>query len=335
MWKNRLNNFTRTILRQIVLILLALAANLGSIAGSAAAQEAKPIYFGTPAKSVAWFPLYVAMKHGLLQKEGINLQPVVMDSRVIIPSMASKEIVYSTGLGSAMIGASKGMPIKVVMILGGKTHLVLVTRSEIASLRELKGKTIGVTRPGSDVHRMLNLVTKSVGMDTNEVKVLGVGDLANRVNALRRKLVDGAVLSVPYDFLVEKEGFRRLAYFKDYVDVPIMGWTVHDDRIRERPDEIKKIIAAILRGVAYAKARRQEMLPLLQEFVGLENLDMAGKAYDAIRDMWPSDGSTSEQGLRNAIAIAEIPASVPHERLVHWNLLRETLGALKNEPTFR
>jgi NMT1/THI5 like len=64
-----------------------------------------------------------------------------------------------------MIGASEGLPLKVVMILGRKTHLVLVTRPEITSLKELKGKTIGVTRPGSDVHRMLGLVVKSVGID--------------------------------------------------------------------------------------------------------------------------------------------------------------------------
>ena len=314
---------------------IALAVSLAGPATLLLAQESKPIYFGTPTRSVAWFPLYVAMKRGLLQKEGINLQPVVMDSRVIVPSLASREIPYSTGLGSAMIGASKGLPLKVVMILGGKTHLVLVTRPEITSFKEIKGKTIGVTRPGSDVHRMLLLVAKSAGLDPSDVKVLGVGDLPSRVNALRRKIVDGAVLSLPYDFLVEKEGFRRLAYFKDYVDVPIMGWTVHDERIHERPDEIKKIIAAILRGVAYAKTRRQEVLPLLQEFVGLENLEVAGKAYEVVKDMWPSDGSTTEQGLRNAISIAEIPSSVPHEQLVQWTLLKETLAMLKTDPTFR
>jgi ABC-type nitrate/sulfonate/bicarbonate transport system substrate-binding protein len=56
----------------------------------AMAQELKPIYFGTPTRSVAWFPLYVALKRGFLQKEGINLEPVVIDSRVIVPSMAGK-----------------------------------------------------------------------------------------------------------------------------------------------------------------------------------------------------------------------------------------------------
>jgi|GEM_PF-2855229 len=48
--------------------------------------------------------------------------------------------------------------------------------------------------------------------------------------------------------------------------------------------------------------------------------------------MWPSDGSTSEPGVRNAISIGEVPASVPHEQLVNWALLKETLAGLKNDP---
>jgi hypothetical protein len=70
---------------------------------------------------------------------------------------------------------------------------------------------------------------------------------------------------------------------------------------------------------------------LLQEFVGLESVEMACNAYEAIRDMWPSDGTASEQGLRNAISVAEIAPPIAHEQLVKWTLLKETLAASRNE----
>jgi hypothetical protein len=98
-------SWSRTAVSMAVIGVVAL---IGIVVQPVVAQESKPIYFGTPTRSVAWFRLFVAMKRGFLRNEGINLQPVVMDSRVIVPSMASKEIPYSTGLGSAMIGASKG-----------------------------------------------------------------------------------------------------------------------------------------------------------------------------------------------------------------------------------
>jgi hypothetical protein len=67
------------------------------------------------------------------------------------------------------------------------------------------------------------------------------------------------------------------------------------------------------------------VLPLLQEFVGLENREVARKAYDAVRDMWPSDESTSESDLRNPIAIAEIAPSTVTDQLVNWGHLTDTL----------
>lgn len=292
-------------------------------------QDLKTLYLGTPARSVAWFPLFVAMTKGFFQKEGLLVRPVVIDSRVIVPALASKEIPYSTGLGTTMIGAAGGLPIKVIMILGGKTHLVLVTRPEITSPRDLRGRTIAVTRPGSDVHRMLIMVVKKFGLEAQDVKVLGVGDLANRVNVLKKKLVDGAVLSIPYDYLVEKEGFKRLFYFKEFMDVPIMGLTTHDDRIRERPEEVKKMISAVLMGTAYAKSHKQEVVPLLQEFVGLQNAEVAARAYDAVKDMWPDNGLPSEQSLRNAVSIAEIAPTVSMDRMVNWGLLNEVLASFK------
>lgn len=307
------------------------ASVLGSVP-AAWPQELKQLYIGTPARSVAWFPLFLAIKKRFFEKEGLLLRPVIMDTRIIVPALASKEIPYSTGLGSTMIGAAGGLPIKVIMILGGKTHLVLVTRPEIASPRDLRGRTVAVTRPGSDVHRMLVLVAKKFGMEPQDVKILGVGDLTNRVNALRRKIVDGAVLSVPYDYLVEKEGFRRLLYFKDFMDVPIIGLTTHDDRIRDRPEEVKKIITAIVRGIAYAKSRRQEAVPLLREFVGLESLEVAEKAYDAVKDMWPDNGLPSNQGLRNAITIADIAPTVSIDKLVNWGPLKEVLASSGGDP---
>jgi len=56
------------------------------------AQNRGPTFIGTPACSIAWFPFYVAIKRGFPQKEGINLQSLVLDSRLIVPSIPRKEI---------------------------------------------------------------------------------------------------------------------------------------------------------------------------------------------------------------------------------------------------
>jgi hypothetical protein len=48
--------------------------------------------------------------------------------------------------------------------------------------------------------------------------------------------------------------------------------------------------------------------------------------------MWRSDGLASEQGLRNAMAVAEIPPATALNQLVNWTLLKEALPALQPKP---
>jgi hypothetical protein len=82
-------------------------------------------------------------------------------------------------------------------------------------------------------------------------------------------------------------------------------------------------------GTAYAKSHKQEVVPLLQEFVGLQNAEVAARAYDAVKDMWPENGLPSEQSLRNAVSIAEIAPTVSMDRMVNWGLLNEVLASFK------
>jgi ABC-type nitrate/sulfonate/bicarbonate transport system substrate-binding protein len=70
------------------------------------------------------------------------------------------------------------------------------------------------------------------------------------------------MLSIPYDLYLEKEGFRPLVYVKDVLEFPLAGIVVHNDRLRDRPDEVTKVLTGVLRGIRYTKTNREEMPPL-------------------------------------------------------------------------
>jgi hypothetical protein len=71
------------------------------------------------------------------------------------------------------------------------------------------------------------------------------------------------------------------------------------------------------------------VVPLLKDFIGLESLEMAQKAYDRLRDIWPDSGLPTERGLKNVASMAEVPAGVPMEKIVDWSLIKEVSAALK------
>jgi ABC-type nitrate/sulfonate/bicarbonate transport system substrate-binding protein len=122
----------------------------------------------------------------------------------------------------------------------------------------------------------------------------------------------------PLEIYLEKDGFRPLVYLKDILEFPLLGIIVNNDLLREKPDQVKKVLAGALKGIAFTKSRRDEVVPLLKDFIGLENLEMAQKAYDRLRDIWPDSGLPTERGLKNVASMAEVPPGVPMEKIVDW-----------------
>ena len=72
------------------------------------------------------------------------------------------------------------------------------------------------------------------------------------------------------------------------------------------------------------------MPPLLKDFLGLESLDMAKKAYDRLRDIWPNSGVASDKGLRTAANVAQVQPDFPLEKLANWTPVKKAAALIKD-----
>lgn len=268
------------------------------------AQTSSPLHIAIPTNSGTWFPLHVALKKGIFRELGIDMVPIYMQARTSLAAIASNQIGYITQIGSPMTATVGGLPLRVIMVFCERSHHVLIAKPGITSLPQLRGRVVAISQPGGTVHRELQLILEQAGVEPNEVNIRGLGSTPSGIAALRNGTVDAAMLSIPYDLYLEREGFRSLVYVKDVLEFPLAGIVVHNDRLRDRPDEVTKVLAGVLRGIRYTKTNREEMPPLLKDFLGLESLDMAKKAYDRLRDIWPDNGVASDKGLRTAANLA-------------------------------
>jgi NitT/TauT family transport system substrate-binding protein len=304
-----------------------LAGNfLFSFLSLAQAQTLTPIHIGVSTNSATWFPLYVAWKKGLFREQGLELLPVYMQARTSLAALASKQIGYITQTGSAITAISRGLPARLVMVFTDKTHHVLVVKPDITSPSQLRGRVVAISQPGGTVHRELLMILEKFKIDPNEVKTASLGDTRTSLAGLKAGNVDGAMLMTPLEFYLEKDGFKPLVYLKDILEYPLLGIIVQNDLLRDKPDQVKKVLTGALRGIAFAKSRREEVVPLLKDFIGLESLEMAQKAYDKLRDIWTDNGMPTEKGLKNVAIMAEVPAGVSMEKIVDWTLVKEVSG---------
>lgn len=312
---------------RIIIFLLSLVLVVCAAPGNA--QKLTQIHIGVPTNTVTWFPLYVAWKKGIFQEQGIEILPVTMSVRASLGALASRHISYITPLGSSMTAIAKGLPAKVIMIFAVRSHHVLVAKREIAAPGALRGHGVAISQPGGTVHRQFLKILEHYKVDPKEVKMVNLGEMPNRALALKAGTIDAAMLSVPYDLFMEKDGFKPLAYLKDISEFPLLGLIAHDERIREKPDELKRVLAAALKGIAYTKSHREEVLPLLKQFVGLPTIEMTRKTYEVIKELWPDNGIPSDKGLATALSMADVPSNFPADKIVDWSLVVEAGAFVK------
>jgi ABC-type nitrate/sulfonate/bicarbonate transport system substrate-binding protein len=313
-----------------IITLSALVILVSGFPRDAHAQTLTTIHIGVPTNSATWFPLYVAWKKGIFREQGLDLLPVTMQARTALAALASKQIGFITQIGSPMTAITRGLPASLIMVLCEKSHHVLVTKPEITSPAQLRGRVVAISQPGGTVHRELLLILEKYKIDPNSVKLASLASTPNGVIALKAGTVDAAMLLIPHDLYLEKDGFRGLVYLKDVLDFPLAGIVAHNDMLRDRPDDVKKILLGALRGINYTKTRGEDVLPLLKEFLALESLDMARKAYQRLRDIWSNKGVPSEKGLRAAATLAEVPSNYPLEKLANWSFINEAASSLKS-----
>ena len=75
----------------------------------------------------------------------------------------------------------------------------------------------------------------------------------------------------------------------------------------------------------------EESIPLLNDFLKLNDMDIARRAYAKYRGVFPDDGMASKKGLRRAADLAGIAREKSIDHIFDWSILKEARAEL-NRP---
>jgi NitT/TauT family transport system substrate-binding protein len=208
-----------------------------------------------------------------------------------------------------------------------------MSKPEIRTIKELKGKVLGVATLTSGESFLSRRLLKDAGIDTDKEMTLRViGNTPDRLQALRAGVVDATTLTTPVDIIAERLGLRRLAFMGDTLESINGGFGVSDRWLQQRPDQIKKMIAVAFRGMNYARAQRQESITLIMSKWKLDK-DVAEKAFDSMIKTWAENGVVSDQelqaGVEESLRLSNSKQTVPLSRVADFTLAREVYRDLK------
>jgi NitT/TauT family transport system substrate-binding protein len=276
-------------------------------------HAADKIRIGFPDLAAPFVPLAVGDKRGFFQEEGIVAESIRMNPAVALPALVGGEIDYYTVLGPGVAAAIRGVPVKLVAAYVPVSPTALIARPEIKSVAALKGKTIGINAYGGALEAMGRLIVKHFGIDPDkEVKFLATGPLDSRFGAMKQGLTFATLGGPPIDFLGEKLGFIILARAHELFSFPVSGLIASEKKIKERPDEIGRVIKAGIKSNRYIRQNRDGTLPIMTQWLKIDQ-EMAVRAYESSVKTFSENLALPEDGLRLLIDDAKRIAKVNRE----------------------
>jgi len=253
------------------------------------------------AVDISFLTAGLASKRGFFRDEGLDVEIIRMNANVSITALSTGDIYYTMIFASVVRGALRGMPMKVVSsYMDSSTHL-LMARPEYKSLKDLKGKTLAVSTFGATSDVAARMMFKQGGVDPErELKIIPLGAERSRYTALREGIVDVAVLSPPADSEATRLGFNVLSRFFEHFKLPFTGLGVNTKKLKEKPDEVKRMIKAALRANRFVRQNREGTIQTLMDWVHVDR-ESAAATYDSTWRIFSEDGNIAESGLRLVI----------------------------------
>src|SRR5262250_1414777 len=177
---------------------------------------AELIRVGYPSLATGFAPSWVTSDKGIWKKQGLDVELVFLrgGSRTVSALIGgSVDFIFGSDLG-VTTAILQGASLTRVGVTTNTLGYSIVTQPNIKTVRELKGKIIGIT-PGRDAAyaRVVKLLRDN-GMDAGkDVTFLSVGDggPAARVAALSSGVIHATMFTPPSDMISEKSGMRILS----------------------------------------------------------------------------------------------------------------------------
>jgi len=291
------------------------------------APAAERITIATPSRGLFEFPVVVAMRKGFYKDEGIDVDKVQMQPALGVKALISGDVDYLLAWGSALRAAVTGVPVKAVVGIAGRPLHVLIARPEIKTPKDLKGRVIGVDSIAGTVDYLARVAVRHFGLEPErDVQIIVTGESPTRLAALHSGAIDATPIDVAFAVKAEDEGFRRLVYLGDLIELPLSGIAVTDQKLQTHREQVRKVVRATVRGTRYFKQNRNDTVQMLADYLRITPMQ-AAKAYDTSINSFSNDGMISDKGVQLDVQLTKerlkLTKEIPLSQLVDWSLVRE------------
>jgi NitT/TauT family transport system substrate-binding protein len=278
---------------------------------------------------------HVAQDKGFFAREGINVELSHFESGSInMKALLARAVDVSDVETGLILGAAVGgADLRVIGTHSQRLHYALYAKPDIKSLKDLYGRSFGISGIGGLPHLVLLALMDRESLDPSKVNMLTVGGTGARLSALAAGKIDATLGE--YSPLIETQpGVSRLMVVSSelphYMAQGIVVWA---DVLASRRDAIERMQRGLVNATRWVYANKSEFIEVARKHLPL-SAEEAGKVYDfyVLARVGAINGELDpgllsymqELGIRTKTQSGKVDLN----RLVSTDLLKETTAAL-------
>ena len=304
-------------------VVAGLAASL-CLASGALAQDKLRIGKSVP-NSWAFAATDVGVQTGIFKKEGIDLTiSSFRGDAQMQTGLTAGAVDVSLGSGPGLGFRAKGVPaIGVAAMYGAPRNLavVVLAKSPIKTIADLKGKRIGVTTGGSLTDWLARELSRQQGWGSDGMRVEPLGSMQARLAAMERGDLDAMVVESASGFeLEELKKARILVHFgdiqKDFYTHVIFAT---DNMIGKRPDALRRFLTGWFKTIAFIRANKAETVRITSKAIDVRE-SIISRVYDSQVEGFSADGAWDAKSIdviRKSLVDLGILDKVPDAKTIY------------------
>ncbi len=210
-------------------------------------------------------PYAVAMEKGFFKERGVNITGILTSTgggTSVRNTLAGDLPFGEVALPAAIEAFKAGQPIKIVCAgVESVADILWIAKpdSPMNSIRDIVGKKIGYTSPGSVTNMLILMAMKAQGIDASQVTLVPAGGIGANLAAVLSGAMDAGMTGEPL-WSQEKSKIKPVFWVKDVLPSNMTQTVgiVTDEFAQAHPDTVSAIIAGRRDGVRYIAAHPDE-----------------------------------------------------------------------------
>ncbi|HWO40818.1 MAG TPA: ABC transporter substrate-binding protein [Candidatus Eisenbacteria bacterium] len=298
----------------------------GVVAGTVSAEEVSLSYTAT---TLTFLPGRVALDQGFFRQEGLDVKFIQMRSAALIPALANGHIDYTMSFLPPIDSALRGVPMQMLAVFVDRSLHYLVTKPSIKSSAELRGKTFALNTVdlSSSTGLVYQAVLRHFGLDPlKDAKWISAADSPALFAMVQQGIADATFLVPPWPQKARRAGLNVLFRAGDIYSAPLAGLSTHRRTIKEKPEQVRRMLRALIRGVRFIlQPQNQKAVgATIQQWLKMpadEGLEALGDVVFAYSEGVPRNEKSFWEVVTTRAKL--LSSSVPPNEVADFSLVRE------------